>query len=59
LLTLHNLVLATTRDYAHRVYVRDGIHAELTLLYRSGGRQSLPWTYPDCRTAACFAFLDR
>jgi len=59
LLTFHNLVLASTKDHAHRIYLRDGIFAELTLLYRDGGWEPLPWTYPDYRTEACLEFLGR
>ena len=42
-----HLILATGKGYAHRPYLRDGIYADLTLIYRSGGFQPLPWTYPD------------
>jgi hypothetical protein len=41
------LVLATTKDHAHRIYLGQGIYAEVTLLYRSGAYITLPWTYPD------------
>lgn len=58
-LSLHSLVLATTKDFAHRVYLRDGIYAELTLLYRSGRFEPLEWTYPDYRTPECLEFLAR
>ena len=44
------LVLATTKDYDHRVYLRDGIYAEGTLHFRNGSFESHPWTYPDYRT---------
>lgn len=57
LLSLHSLVLATTKDFAHRIYLSDGIFAEVTLLYRAGRYESLDWTYPDYRTDACHAFL--
>jgi hypothetical protein len=57
LLSLHNFVLASTKDYAHRVYLRDGIYAEVTLLFQSGKFAPLPWTYPDYQTEACFGFL--
>ncbi len=59
LLSLHNFVLASTKDYAHRIYLGSGIHAELTLIYRSGRFEPLPWTYPDYRTPACLDFLAR
>lgn len=59
LLSLHNFVLASTKDFAHRIYLGSGIHAELTLIYKSGRFESLPWTYPDYRTPACLDFLVR
>ncbi|MBN1661980.1 MAG: DUF4416 family protein [Deltaproteobacteria bacterium] len=42
-----HLILATGKGYTHRPYLRDGIYADLTLIYQSGTFQSLPWTYPD------------
>lgn len=47
LLSLSSLVLASTKDHAHRIYLRDGIYAEVTLVYREGRFRQLPWTYPD------------
>ena len=46
-LTLAKLVLASTKDHAHRIYLHDGIFAEVTLNYRAKGWQKLDWTYPD------------
>lgn len=46
-LTLAKLVLASTKDHSHRIYLADGIFAEITLNYRSGGWQNSAWTYPD------------
>jgi hypothetical protein len=46
-LTLSKLVLATTKDHAHRVYVARGIYAEVTLNYEHSQWRSHPWTYPD------------
>jgi hypothetical protein len=42
-----HLILATGKGYAHRPYLRDGIYADLTLLYRNQDYQVLEWTYPD------------
>ncbi|MBW2636769.1 MAG: DUF4416 family protein [Deltaproteobacteria bacterium] len=42
-----HLLLATGKRYAHRPYLRDGIYADLTLLYKRGAFQTLEWTYPD------------
>lgn len=47
LLTLGNFVLATGKNNAHRIYLRDGIFADLTLIFRSGSYRPLEWTYPD------------
>ncbi len=44
---LAKLVLATTKDYSHRIYLGSGISAEVTLFYSKGDFQSWPWTYPD------------
>jgi hypothetical protein len=48
-ITLAKLVLASTKDHAHRIYLSQGIYAEITLNYRAGSWQPLPWTYPDYR----------
>lgn len=41
------LILASTKDFSHRIYLRDGIYAEVTLKYRRGRYESFPWTFPD------------
>lgn len=57
LLLPSRLVLATTKDYAHRIYLARGIYAEVTLLYRNGAFTPLPWTYPDYREKTVLDFL--
>ncbi len=57
ILTLYNLVLATTKGYTHRIYLGNGIYAEVILIYHQGAFQPLNWTYPDYRTAICLKFL--
>jgi hypothetical protein len=42
-----HLILATGKSYTHRPYLRDGIYADLTLIYQGKKFCSLPWTYPD------------
>lgn len=56
--TLSKLVLATTKDYSHRVYLRDGIYAESTLHYEHGGWQPWPWTYPDYAATTYHPFFE-
>lgn len=46
-LDLAKLVLFSTKDYAHRIYLDRGIFAEVTLHYRDGSFRPWPWTYPD------------
>lgn len=46
-ISLAKLVLATTKNHGHRVYLRDGIYAEVTLRFRDGHFQAWEWTYPD------------
>ncbi len=41
------LVLATGKNYSHRIYLDQGIFGDLTLVYGRGGFQPLPWSYPD------------
>ena len=48
-LSEENLVLATTKCCAHRPYLRDGIYADLTLIFRNRSFNPLEWTYPDYR----------
>jgi hypothetical protein len=40
-------VLATGKNYSHRIYLDKGIFADLTLMFQKGQFQKLPWTYPD------------
>ncbi|MEW6426809.1 MAG: DUF4416 family protein [Thermodesulfobacteriota bacterium] len=47
LLTPENLVLATGKNFGHRVYLGSGIFAEVTLMFVKGRFRPLPWTYPD------------
>jgi hypothetical protein len=47
LVTPENFILATGKNYSHRIYLRDGVFADLTLEFRRGEYRPLPWTYPD------------
>jgi Domain of unknown function (DUF4416) len=57
LLNLSRFVLATTKDHAHRIPLRDGIYAEVTLVFAHGEFRPLPWTYPDFRSEPVRAAL--
>jgi hypothetical protein len=46
-IALEHVILATTKGYAHRLYIGKGIHADLTLMFNNGSYRALEWTYPD------------
>lgn len=56
-LDLGKLVLASTKDHAHRVYLGLGVFGEVTLTYRDLSFQPWPWTYPDYRRDDVREFL--
>jgi hypothetical protein len=45
--SLGKLVLASTKDHAHRLYLGQGVYGEVTLTYQRGRFRPWPWTYPD------------
>ncbi|NLT74075.1 MAG: DUF4416 family protein [Chloroflexi bacterium] len=53
------LVLASTKDQAHRIYIGQGIFAEVTLMFRHGAFVPLPWTYPDYASDGYLAVLSQ
>ncbi len=55
-ITQAKLVLATVKDRDHRIYLKDGIFAEITLTYVGKQWVHHRWTYPDYRTDEVFAF---
>ncbi len=57
LLTQERLVLATGKNFGHRIYLVDGIFADLTLVFQKGSWQILPWTFPDYRSQTLQAEL--
>jgi hypothetical protein len=56
---LHRLVLASTKDAAHRIYLRDGVWAEVTLHFEHGEFRPYPHTYPDYAEARARVFFNR
>ncbi|MFQ5629780.1 MAG: DUF4416 family protein [bacterium] len=57
-LTLAKLVLSTTKNFDHRVYLGQGVFADVQLRYRGGEFVANSWTYPDYREESTFAFLE-
>jgi hypothetical protein len=56
-LLAERFVLATGKNYAHRIYLKEGIYADLTLIYYKGRFRSLEWTYPDYAGEPIIGFL--
>ncbi len=58
-LARERLVLATGKNFPHRIYLDHGIFGDLTLIYgRQGGFQPLPWSYPDYAQGELPALLE-
>ena len=57
--TLSKLVLATTKDYSHRIYIGKGIYGEVTLQYTKGTFTPFPHTYPDYQTRIAIEFFNQ
>jgi len=47
ILSMERLVLATGKNFTHRVYLSQGIYADLTLIFQKGSFRPLEWSYPD------------
>lgn len=58
-ISLENIVLATTKGYAHRIYVGSGIYGDLTLTFSAGTYNPLGWTYPDYGSKEVISLLNR
>lgn len=58
-LTAAQIVLATTKDYSHRIYLGQGVYGDPHLRYSRGGFQPFEWTYPDYRTGEALDFFLR
>lgn len=56
-LLYERFVLATGKNFTHRIYIGKGIYADLTLIYQKGDFQTLPWTFPDYADQQMRSFL--
>jgi len=57
ILVTQRFVLASGKDSPHRICLGNGIYADLTLVFRHGEYEPLPWTYPDYAERSIRAFL--
>jgi hypothetical protein len=56
-MTAAKVVLFSTKDYTHRVYVGDNIFAEATLKFKNKNFEPFEYTYADYRLAEVREFL--
>lgn len=56
--SLCHLILATAKPFTHRPYLRDGIYADMTLVFRHKTFRRLEWTFPDYGSAELIAILN-
>jgi hypothetical protein len=49
-ITLSKVVLFSTKNYYHRIYLGEGVFAEVTLRWHNKQYEIFPWTYPDYKT---------
>jgi hypothetical protein len=57
--SLGKMVLASTKNHAHRLYLGEGIYGEGTLTFQRGRFRAWPWTYPDYASDAYCALFDQ
>lgn len=59
-ITEAKVVLFSTKDFSHRIYLGEGIFAEITLSYKSKkGYEALPWTFADYKDPSRIDFFNR
>lgn len=56
--SLERLVLATGKNYTHRIYLSRGIFADLTLVFHRGSFRALEWTYRDYADPEIIAYFN-
>jgi hypothetical protein len=51
------VVLASTKDFTHRLYIGKGIYAEVTMFYKDKKFNFSPWTYKDYQSKEYLGFF--
>ncbi len=52
------VILASCKNYYHRIYMQDGVYAELEYQYKAGSFEPYEWTYPDYATERAIDFFN-
>lgn len=58
-LELAKLVVASTKNYTHRIFLGNGIYGDVQLMYKGGCFVFNEWTYPDYRSRSVLAFMEK
>jgi hypothetical protein len=58
-ITRANMILATTKNYSHRIYLSEGIYGDVHYIYAQKRFQIQPWTYPDYREDEVIEFFHK
>ena len=53
------LILASTKNYSHRIYIGKKMYAEATLIFDRGHWRPFDYTYPDYKQQCYFDFFDK
>lgn len=56
--SLSKLILFTTKNRSHRVYIDSGIYGDLELQFSGNSFSTLPWTYPDYASNEYITFFN-
>lgn len=58
-ITRANMILATTKNYSHRIYLTDGIYGDVHYIFSNKKFQLQPWTYPDYKEDVIRHFFEK
>lgn len=58
-LELAKLVLATTKNYSHRIYLAQGIYGDIHYVWSKGSYRKQAWTYPDYQQPGIIEYFNR
>ena len=53
------LILASTKDFSHRIYIGEGIYGDVQLRFWKGQFRASEWTYPDYKTETAISFFNQ
>ncbi|MFC1501042.1 DUF4416 family protein [Elusimicrobiota bacterium] len=53
------IVLASTKDFSHRIFLSKDIYGEITSIYKHDNYVALPWTYPDYKSETALNFFKK